>query len=189
MSNLVRAVLAGGFALKDQDGTAATRDRNAFFLLLTGILAEAIPALERSGKHFRHLAGWQDNVLPILRSPEVQRLRSEFLLPLRNQAVFHNDVEVSQTGLASFHPPESQAIARGSSDGFMDMYYPLSDMVAIVFIANCAGADQNTMGWLADALSSSIELGKSICLAIDTVVGQALDERGFTWDDNDAPAG
>lgn len=189
VANQIRAVLAGGFALKEQDGTAAARDRNAFFLLLTGMLAEAIPALERSGKHFRDLAQWQGTVLPILQSPSVQRFRNDFLLPLRNQAVFHNDANVSQLGLSSFHPPEDQALVRGSTDEFMDVYYPMSDMVAVVFIADSAGADERTLEWLATALTSSIELGKSICMAIDAVVGQALDERGFTWDEHDAPGG
>ncbi len=106
-------------------------------------------------------------------------LRETFLAPLRNQAVFHNDRGVSEIGLSIFVPPYPQSVARGSSEGFMDVYFPISDIVAFNFIANRANAPEDFAAWLAPITMECLGLARRICGAIDDAMSEGLRARGL----------
>ena len=154
-------------------------------LLLTGLLSEALPVLERSGRFFRELNAHKEHVKPILNDPTVAELRKTFLTPLRNQAVFHNDAEVSRAGLRLMRVPEPLDLGRGTSAALMDTYHPLADLVAISYILDASGGADDPAIWLSSHVSECLRLGGRIAFAIDALVGEALAARGFEWDERD----
>ena len=158
--------------------TVAARHRTSSILLLTGLLAEALPVLQRSGKHFRDLPEFQQEILPILRDPEVAILRARYLTPLRNQAVFHNDAEVSKV-LSTLAPSVPQIFAEGDSAAFFGAHYPLADVAAFVYVINRAGEAGNPEVYLSNSLGATVALAMRVCSAIDAVVQQALSSFGL----------
>ena len=140
VANLLRASLLAAVHHGSQGGTSADRDRMAMTLLLTGLITEALPVLERSGKHFRHLPAFTNDVQQILSDDKLPDFRQKWCAPLRNQAVFHNDAEVSREGLVLLAPGVPQELAHGSSLSFVDTHYPTADVVAFLYIIQSAGA-------------------------------------------------
>lgn len=151
IANLLRTTIALGLTHGPGDDSASDRARASATFLLSGLVAEALPVLERSGQHFRHLPSFKESVTPILKDPQVSEVRSQWLSPLRNQAVFHNDREVSETGLSLMRPDVSHDIVRGSTQLFMDGYYPLADAVAVAYVINKAGSGDDAAAFLASA--------------------------------------
>jgi len=161
----------------------------AMTLLLSGLVAEALPVIERSGKYFRHLPAFTASILPILKDPNIASLRERWFAPLRNQAVFHNDAAVSESGLGLMKPAVPQDLARGSSESFLDTYYPTADVVAIMFIINAANETESPASFFSESIRAVVDVSARVCLAIDSVVGEALNEWGFVWEEIPPPAG
>ncbi len=185
VANLLRATMAGGIESGPRAGTAAERQRTAMFLLLTGLLSEALPLLERTGQYFRGLHAHQEHVRPILSDPTIIALRKSFLTPLRNQAVFHNDAEVSRRGLSLIYSPIAQDLARGTTTALMDTYHPFADLIALSYILDVGGGADNPAAWLASHVQVCLQLGGRIVIAIDALVGEALAERGLQVEERD----
>jgi len=182
-SNLIRAVMAAGLADATGETPAASRQRTSMFFLLAGLVSEALGALERCGQHLRHLPAHESHVRPILRDPKVAELRLEFLSPLRNQAVFHNDQVVSREGLLDFQPEATQPLVAGESDKLIDVYHSLADVVGVNYLLRSRPAGEDPGPWVKQSLSETRELGTRICIAIDTLVGQAFASWEIEWRD------
>lgn len=187
IANLLRAALHTAAEQGGKVGTVAERARIAMTLLLTGLVAEAIPVLERSGEHFRHLPGFKGTVKPVLDDPTIRDLRDRWFAPMRNQAVFHNDKVVSKDGLSLLKPSVRQDLARGSTSSFLDAYYPMADVVAILYIIQKAGAVDDPGTFLENAISTVVSAATNVCLAIDTLIGQALERLGFQLEEVGGP--
>jgi hypothetical protein len=182
-SNLIRAVMAAGLAEAKGDTPAASRQRTSMIFLQAGLVSEALLALERCGEHLRHLPAHESEVRPILRDPVVASLRREFLSPLRNQAVFHNDQVVSREGLLDFRPGGVQPLVAGDSDRLIDVYHSLADVVGVNYLLRSRPADDDPGPWLKQSLNQTRELGTRICIAIDKLVGEAFSSWGIEWRD------
>lgn len=183
VANILRSALAAGRVQERRDDSASERARVAMTLLLTGIVAEALPLLERSGKYFRDLPAFSSHVRPILGDDGLRDLKAKWLAPVRNQAVFHNDAVVSERGLSALDEHVEFDIARGSTAGHMDVYYPLADLVAVAYMIEAGGSASDPRSFLMETVGPVIQLAGRICTAIDTLLGQALAARGLTWHD------
>jgi hypothetical protein len=151
----------------------------AGILFLSRLLSEALQVLERSGKHFRELAAFKELVQPILRDADVTKLRKEWLSPIRNRSVFHNDPEVSKTGLVALKKPTvPQDIVVGDDGTTSTQHYPMSNVVAAMFAYELAGSD-DPIGFLSPSFGGVPALAIRVAAAIDALVPQALVERGF----------
>lgn len=178
-ANLLRDVLLSVTGRGKDRGSSAARSRMATTLLLTGLVAEAIPLLERSGKHFRHLPAFSRSIIPLLADAGLQSHRKTWFAPLRNQAVFHNDAVVSVKGLELLKPAVPQALAEGGSASFLGTYYPTSDVVAILYVIDAAGATADPGEFLGNAVKTVVDLSMRICLAMDALTGEAFADLGL----------
>lgn len=179
ISNLIRAASAAGDASATGDDVVSHRQRISMLLLVGGLVAEALVTFERLGKHFRAYKAYGTHIKPILADGEVHALRGELLSDLRNQAVFHNDVEVSPIGLQHLAVPEGANLAEGPSESFRDVYYSLSDLAALSYLVNQGGGPSDPLPWIRDRFIATRNVAIRVCEAIDTLTAEALPTFGL----------
>lgn len=161
----------------------------AMTLLATGLISEAIPALRRSGKHLHHLEAYRGELSALLSEVEGTSLRDQWFSRLRNEAVFHNDSQVSSQGCATLRPRVPQDVARGSTSSGSDTYYPLADTVALLYVTRVANESETPVQFLEKAVDTVLTVGIQMCNAIDSVIGQGLRELDLQWEETDETAG
>jgi hypothetical protein len=131
---MMRSVLSLAIARSDQSTSAAERGRMSATLLPAGMMAEALPAVERAAVTCRHLESYKARALPLLKDPQRTDTNREWMSPLRNKAVFHHDREVSVGGLQLLKAAVPQTMVSSTSPMLLDMYYPLADVAAIMYM-------------------------------------------------------
>lgn len=187
IANMLRTALSLAADVNDRDGALASRARYSTSLLLAGLLAEALPVLKRSGKHFRHLEAHATRVRTLLQDPELESLHREWLGPMRNKAVFHNDDVVSSSGLALPQLVGPRTLVWGDTEHFMDAHYMMSDEVALLFLVADSHSGASPLAFLERSLKGGLAMTLRVIQAIDALVGQALVEMGFAME-RDQPA-
>jgi hypothetical protein len=187
IANLLRSVLSLAMPHDTPSESAAQRSRMSATLLLTGLLAEALPGLERYGRHFRHLPAYSEQVVPLTTDPARKPLTDGWIRPVRNQAVFHHDPVVSTEGLKLMRPAVPQSLAEGSTTALMDVYYPTADVVAAMYLIQQAGAIDDPSAFLGDSVRTVASFAVRMCEALDALIGQALSDFGFTRSDCSEP--
>ncbi len=180
MANALRFALSAAFDAPT--GTVGHRQRNSSFLLTAASLSEILRALPRMGKHFRSLPAFKEQLSPLLADKSVSDLRGKLLTWLRNKAVFHHDQDVLPIGLAGLHPG-LWTFAEGDSETFMDVAYPMADFAIIRAALEQIGTDENLVDAFEQVLSQTMQIATSLIAAVDTLIGQALSERGLTYDE------
>ena len=180
MANALRFALSAAFDA--QTGTVGERQRNSSFLLTAASLSEILRSLPRMGKHFRSLPAFKKLISPLLADKSVSDLRGKVLSWLRNKAVFHHDKDVVPIGLAGLHPGP-WTFAEGDSEAFVDVAYPMADFTIIRAALEQIGTDGNLVDAFEQVLSQTLQIATSLIAAVDSLVGQALNERGLTFDE------
>jgi len=119
----------------------------------------------------------------MLRDAAASDLAKRYLKPVRNQIGFHHDLDVVRQGLCS-SPTISQDFARGSSEAFVDAYYPFADFVVWRYLLDGNAAAGSEEVELTRATTEIIDLATKYCSAADSILGETLDELGFAvdWD-------
>ncbi len=170
------------------DKPAGSRQRIGAFLFMGSVLLEGLRLLSRIGRSFHKLRSWQERIVPILRSPVFVKLR-EALRPVRNQAVFHFDLDSFQDSIARCDLEEVVLVA-GHGRRLGDVYFPLSDLMAInVLTGPCAtAADQETrfkelLTETKDLLVALADAGEGVITEYCRMMGFAREVRqaGGDW--------
>ena len=184
-ANLLRSTLNLAMPHDEAAETVANRSRMSATLLLAGLIAEALPSLERYARHWKSLPAYTEFVVPLTTDPARTSLTGQWIRPLRNQAVFHNDPVVSIEGLKLMTPKVPQALAQGTTDTFMDVYYPASDAITVIYLIQNAGATAAPMDFIDASVANVISYARRICEALDAIILQGFSQLGFKWSDSD----
>ena len=65
----------------------------------------------------------------------------------------------------------------------MDVVYPMADFTIIRAALEQIGTDGNLVDAFEQVLSQTLQIATSLIAAVDSLVGQALNERGLTFDE------
>lgn len=173
IANALRFAMASALSHGKDLTPDATRQRLSAFLYTCGIVAEALLFLPRLNKHFKGKAAFEQYVRPLLDDKEVQLLRTTYLTPIRNKAVFHNDRVVMEQGLGRIWM-KSYPIIGGSTLRAGDTYYNLADIVTIAYLIG--GKPQSSQEFY-EQLGGVIEATNNVALRIVS----AADELTKEW--------
>jgi hypothetical protein len=187
-ANLLRSTLSLAMPHDEAPRTVANRSMMSATLLVTGFVAEALGSLERYARHWKSLPAYAEFVVPLTTDPVRKSLTGQWLRPLRNQAVFHNDPVVTIESLKLMTPTVPQVLAEGTTETIMDVYYPASDAIAIIYLVQNAGATAAPMEFINASVASLISYARRTCEALDAIVLQGFSQLGFKWSDSDSLA-
>ena len=189
IANLLRSVLTGSAFVPDGAQSAKRRGAVSAYFLLSALLAEAFPVLERSARHFRHLPSYDPRVRALLQNAEVQELRKKLLSPMRNEAVFHHDPDVSTTGMSLLQLNTPEVVLESDAARFLDSYHPLADALVMLYFVGANGGGADGTDLFLKSIREASSLAMQVCEAIDVIVIEALVERGFSPADTSNDAG
>ena len=184
-ANLLRSALSLAMPHDETTETVTTRSMMSATLLLAGLVAEALVSLERYGRHWKALPAYSVFVIPLTTDPARKSLTNQWLRPLRNQAVFHNDPVVTIEGLKLMTPRVPQALAEGTAETIMDVYYPASDAIAIMYLIQNAGAIATPVEFINASVAGVVSYARRMCEALDAVILQGFSQLGFKWSDSE----
>jgi hypothetical protein len=119
-----------GTSLKWQS-PRAIKERTSAFLYVAGMLHEGLILAESLGKHFRDLPQYREEFATILSDQNVRTLRTRYLKPLRNQAVFHFDRDAAAAALAQIDVESDVIFLTGGEPNAAGVYFNLADDLAI----------------------------------------------------------
>jgi ComEC/Rec2-related protein len=98
-----------------------------------GLLHEAFKVVEEDEEYLEEIPAFQKQLMPLLRTPEVRRLRDTDLKVLRNKVAFHFDRDVIKKELEDSDDMErTVALSWGSSRG--DIYFTMPDLLTFRFV-------------------------------------------------------
>jgi hypothetical protein len=163
--------------------TVANRSMMSATLLLAGLIAEALLSLEQYARHWKSLPAYKQFVVPLTTDPVRKSLTDQWLRPLRNKAVFHNDAIVTIEGLKLFTPKVPHVLAQGTTDTFMDVYYPASDAIAVLYLIQNADATAAPVDFINASVASVVAYARRMCEALDAIILQGFSQLGFRWVD------
>src|SRR5687767_9722416 len=90
-ANLLRSTLSLARPDHEPGGIAGSRSMMSATLLLAGLIAEGLRTLEHYARYWKALPAYTEFVVPLITDPARKSLTDQWLRPIRNQAVFHND--------------------------------------------------------------------------------------------------
>ena len=184
-ANLLRSMLNLAMPHEDAVETVANRSMMSAALLLAGLIAEALPSLERYARHWKSLPAYTEFVVPLTTDPARKSLTDQWIKPLRNQAVFHNDPVVSSEGLKLMSPKLPQTLAQGTTDWIVDVYYPASDSITIMYLIQNADATAAPVDLINASLANLISYARRMCEALDAIILQGFSQLGFRLSQTD----
>jgi hypothetical protein len=184
-ANLLRSAMSLAMPHDEAAETEANRSKMSAMLLLAGLIAEALPVLERYARLWRSLPAYTEFVLPLTTDSARRALTDQWLRPLRNRAVFHNDPAVSIEGLKPMRPKVPQVLAQGTADTFSDVYYPASDAIAVIYLIENAGASTEPVEFIHTSMTNVVSYALRMCEAIDAIILQGLSQLRLRWSDSD----
>src|SRR5690242_12867463 len=183
IANLLRSTLSLAMPNDAAVETVANRSAMSATLLLAGLIAEALPSLEEYARHWKSLRAYRELVVPLTTDPVRKSLMDQWLRPLRNQAVFHNDPVVSIEGLKLLTPKVPQVLAEGTTDTILDVYYPASDALAVTYLIQNAGAAEAPIDFINASVANVVSYARRICETLDAIIIQGFSELRFKWSD------
>ena len=182
-ANLLRSALSLAMPHDEAVETVANRSMMSAVLLMSGLIAEALLSLEQYARHWKSLAAYTQFVVPLTTDPTRKSLTDQWLRPLRNKAVFHNDAVVSIEGLKLITPRVPHVLAQGTTDAFTDVYYPASDAVAVMYLIQNAEATAVPIDFINASVDNVVAYARKMCEALDAVILQGFSQLGFKWSD------
>jgi len=179
MVNALRFCQMAVVAIADYPRTPAfDRQVLASFLFTCGLVVEALDTAKRLSKDLRHLPSFQNWLRPLFRDKTAERLRRGDLNRLREKVVFHFDRNVFELGVATINfPAYIFASIVGRRKG--DVYYNLSDEVAVNFILDAQGDDRPEKVRLEELITAVRDLSLQFCDAADSVIAESLTMLGW----------
>ena len=180
MCNALRFALSAGFDAAP--GVVGERQRIASFFQTAANLSEILQTLPRMGQHFRNLPAFGELITPLLKDESAVDLRSKVLKWLRDKAVSHHDKDVIPIGLAAL-TGGPWTFAEGDSDSYMGVSYPLADFATIRAPVAQIDDGGNLVETFERVLRTTVELGVRSLTAVESLIGQALNDRGFLLDE------
>lgn len=186
-ANLLRSALSLAAPRHEASETMAKRSMMSATFLVAGLVAEALRSLEEYARHWKSLPAYTALVVPLTADPDRKSLTEQWLGPLRNRAVFHNDPVVTIDGLKRITPAVPQVLAEGTADWIMDVYYPASDALAIIYLIQNAGATAAPVDFIDASVASVISYARKMCEALDAIILQGFSQLGFEMSDSDRP--
>jgi hypothetical protein len=181
VANSLRFAAEAAFHESARDGSAAARQRVGSYLYLSALLDEGLSFAQRLGEHFRDCDS-HSLFRDMLRDPRVKEMRAGVLDRLRNQAVFHNDERVVSSVLPDIRLDKYE-FATGATPRIMDVYYGLAAAVVLRFATGQLRDGQNFLGQLEEILTDTVDLAKRFGDAADSLIGEVLNQYGWTIED------
>lgn len=176
LARVVNSIRFMHYSLLDSrygDTPADMRQRLNSFMYTGALLFEGVQLSKKLGKHYRHLAAYQEGFQLLHRDPAVERLMANYLKPLRNEAVFHFDVSTVAENLKQMSDPEYVFVrAEGRGAGFT--YYELADASALRIVFG-ARTDADYATRAAFLLESVAGLAVQFLKSADRLISAALD--------------
>lgn len=172
-----------------EDTPSATRQSSSAGFYIGALLWEALEFADRLGKEFRDSPAFREHLAPLLKDPEVRRLRSGILQRLRNQAVYHHDDGVIPAGLGLVRNGD---VVLMSTAGLTrrDAYYDLADIAVMHFALD---GPQDVHEWAATAsevLQDIVRAAIRFAAAADHLIAEYAKRTGWrvrAAPDEDAP--
>lgn len=186
MANALRFALSAAFDAPG--GVIGERQRNASFLQTAANVSEILQTLQRMEKHFRDLLTYKELIAPLLADDSAADLRSRILKWLRDKAVFHHDRNVMPGGLSELDGGP-WTFAEGDSNAFMGVSYPLADFATIRAALEQIDSSEGLIDVFEKVLRQTVELALRILTAVDSLIGEALNERGFLLEELESELG
>ena len=181
ISNQLRFAHTAPMEVHNEGTPRAGRQLNNAFFTQVAFAIEALDTLKKLGPQLKGFPAWESHVVPIFRSPEIRRLESETVRDLRRKIVCHFERTAIEEGLARHrHGPATVFSMRGRRR--MDVYFQLSDEVAISFLMPSKGVAPEPyraelLEWLRQATALSLDIAVAAeMVAVD--IGKHLGLRG-----------
>jgi len=168
MLNSLRFLQCTFLGAVDLKPPADIRHQFSAFFFLVAVMYEGLRLLKRMGKLFRDSKSWRQKISPILQDRAFERLFTSSMDPLRNQAVFHFFEDSIETPLAACDPKDYTVVV-GSGRGQKQVFYELSDLLALdIFIGTLGSTQEQTrramrlMDQTLDLLNKVVEASASL---------------------------
>jgi len=191
MSNALRFAHTAPLEVHDEGTPRAGRQLNGAFFLQVATTQEAIDTLRGLAVHLKDLRAWQEEVVPLLRDPELRQLEREGIRDLRRKIAFHFDLEAIQTGLGQAKDTDVRLLAsRGTA--VKDVYFPFADEVALAFLIPTRGLSSDAYrGAVHPWLQRATQMSVRVAGAVESLIVElckALELRA-TWVDDESTSG
>lgn len=173
ITNALSLGYASIMAPVDYSSPRSMRERSGAFLYTGAMLAEGLHFAQALGQYFRDLPQYQNGFAKILGDPEVKRLRSRYLKPLRDKATFHFDLDVVPEALGRMQFKD-YVLARGRGKTACQIYFPLADDVVHAFLVGPHKDDAEYLKKLEEFMMGSSELYGRFMRAAHPLIPAAL---------------
>jgi hypothetical protein len=167
------------------DSPKNIRQRINSFLYSGALLFEGIGLSKRIGKHLRHLEAYA-GFTTMHRNSEVERLYSQELKRLRNEAIFHFDISAIASGLSEV---EGDSVVFVSGDGTKQghTYYELADLTVLRHLFGSHESDVAFEEHSRLLIQRVTDLSVDFLRASDRLISSALHSFGVFAEPLDTP--
>lgn len=167
------------FALPLKWQTPRARKVRISGLLYAGaVLFEGLRVAESLASHFRDLPQYRDGFAPILADREVQRLRSDYLKPLRDRFTFHFDQDVPASVLPKMDARDPVQFLSAKEENAGGTYFDLADVLAIRYLIGEVSDDAEMRERMETFMRGTTSLFKRFTIASQTLLPAAFYHLG-----------
>lgn len=116
--------------------------------------------------------------MPILRDRTFNKLFTESMVPLRNQAVFHFFEDAIRKPLAAFDPRDYTVVA-GAGRQQKQVFYELSDLLAFDLFIGTRGSTQEENRRAMALMDQTLDLLKKVVQASASLIAEYCKSEGL----------
>ena len=154
------------------------KQRTSGLLYAGAVLFEGLKVAEALKAHFGHLPQYQNGFHPILADRDVQRLRSGFLKPLRDQFTFHFDPKVPAKVLRTNEETENVVFLSAKEENAGGTYFDIADAISIQYLIGDVSDDAEAHERLEEFMVGTSNLFNRFTIASQRLIPAAFFELG-----------